>query len=115
MAVDPNGRHCHRVKILTSGIYISALRRLRRRSGTGPGFPAAGAAPPDKRQGLASRVGQAAHDDAGLRSPVPETGAGTASHALTAPRFPVRVRLGRYVGRLGLGARSAARVYGCTA
>ena len=42
-----------------------------RRSGTGHGFPAASAAPPDERQGLASRVGQAAHDDTGLRSPVP--------------------------------------------
>jgi len=61
-----------------------------RRSGTGHGFPAAGAAPPDKRQGLASCVGRAAHDDTGLRSPVPETGAGSASHAPTAPRFPVR-------------------------
>ena len=52
-------------------IYLGIETYLRR-SGTGHGFPAAGAAPPDiRRQGLASRVGQAAHDDTGLRSPVP--------------------------------------------
>ncbi len=70
-------------------IYLG-IETYPRRSRTGHGFPAAGAAPPDKRQGLARCAGQAAHDDTGLRSPVPETGAGNASHARTAPRFPVR-------------------------
>jgi hypothetical protein len=70
-------------------IYL-CIETYLRRSRTGHGFPAAGAAPPGKRQGLASRVGRAAHDDTGLRSPVPETGASSASHVRTAPRFPVR-------------------------
>jgi hypothetical protein len=50
-------------------MYLGIETHLRSR--TGHGFPAAGAASPDKRQGLASRAGQAAHDDTGLRSPVP--------------------------------------------
>ncbi len=70
-------------------IYLGIEAYLRR-SRTGYGCPAAGAAPPDKRQGLAIRVGQAAHDDTGVCSPVPETGTSSASHARTAPRFPVR-------------------------